>query len=319
MNDYIYEVILTMPIKIPDNLPAAEILNSENIFVMKESRAYHQDYRQLKIAILNLTPDNIEVEAQILRLISNSPLEVDVTLFYPDAFITRNPDEKSERNFYKTINDIREEKFDGLIITGSPGENQEFEDVTFWDELKEIMEWSLSNVYSVFHLGWSAQAGLYYHYGVKKYKLIEKLSGVFQHKISKKNVKLLRGFDDMFNIPYFNYTGFKNEDVIKSNELEIIAESSEAGAFIVKSTGGRQIFVSGHIEYDSLSLKKKYQYEKNKGLNVKIPKNYFPDDDTNKNPEFTWKSHAFLLFGNWLNYYVYQETPYDLNELMYFI
>ena len=308
-----------MPIRIPDNLPAAEVLNNENIFVMDESRAYHQDIRILKIAILNLMPIKIETETQILRLLSNSPLQIDVTLLHPKTHISKNTSEEHIGKFYNTFDEIKGERFDGLIITGAPVENLEFEEVNFWSELKEIMEWSNHNVYSTLHICWGAQAGLFYHYGLKKYPLKEKIFGVFPHRVLKKNVKLLRGFDEMFYAPHSRHTETLKEDVLKIKELDILAESSEAGLYIVSAKKGRQIFVAGHSEYDPLSLKSEYDRDVAKGLNIKVPKNYFPNDDPSRNPKVTWRGHANLLFVNWLNYYVYQETPYDLSELTYYI
>ncbi|MBN7773352.1 homoserine O-acetyltransferase MetA [Clostridium aminobutyricum] len=304
-----------MPIKVPDNFPAIEILNKENIFTMQESRAYHQDIRLLEIAILNLMPIKIETETQILRLLGNSPLQVKVTFLHPKTHTSKNTSENHLDIFYKTFEDVKQDRFDGLIITGAPVEQLEFEEVNYWDELKEIMEWSTQHVYSTLHICWGAQAGLYYHYGIKKYLLREKLSGVFHHKIVKKNVKLLRGFDDTFLVPHSRHATVRREDIDKVSKLEIIAESKEAGVYIVKAMGGRQIFVTGHSEYDPLTLKAEYDRDVLKGLEVNIPKNYFPDDDPKKYPKVTWKSHANLLFSNWLNYYVYQETPYHLNGI----
>jgi homoserine O-succinyltransferase len=308
-----------MPIKIPDNLPAAEILNNENIFIMGESRAYHQDIRTLRIAILNLMPTKIDTENQILRLISNSCLQVDITLLHPKSHVSKNTAAEHIGKFYNTFEDVKNEKFDGLIITGAPVEQLEFEEVSYWEELKEIMEWSRKNVFSTFHICWAAQAGLFYHHGIKKYPVEKKIFGVFPHKVCKSNIKLLRGFDDMFDVPHSRHTQIIKEDIEKVEDLEILAESAEVGVYIVASRDGRQIFVTGHSEYDALTLKLEYERDVNKGVDVEIPKNYFPKDDVNKEPKVTWKGHANLLFSNWLNYYVYQETPYDLSELMYYI
>lgn len=305
-----------MPIKIPDNLPAAEILNSENIFVMPEGRAYHQDIRPLRIAILNLMPTKIVTETQLLRLIGNTPIQVDVTFLHPGTHLSKNTPEEHLLTFYKTFDDVRQEKFDGLIITGAPVENLEFEGVTYWDELKLIMEWSLHNVYSTFHICWGAQAGLYYHFGIPKYPLAEKMSGVFPHKVNVKNVMLLRGFDDVFYAPHSRHTEIRREDIEKVNGLEIVSESDEAGVYIVKTTGGRQIFVTGHSEYDPLTLKSEYDRDVGKGLDIKAPRNYFTGDDPKQAPIVRWRGHANLLYANWLNYYVYQETPYNLDELV---
>lgn len=304
-----------MPIKIPDNLPAKETLNNENIFVMTEQRAIHQDIRPLRIAILNLMPTKIVTETQLLRLISNTPLQVEIELLHPKTHISKNTPTEHLVKFYKTYEDIKHEKFDGLIITGAPVEQMEFEQVTYWDELASIMEWSKSNVYSTFHICWGAQAGLYYHYGIKKYPLKEKLFGIFRHRICKPNTMLLRGFDESFYAPHSRHTEIRREDVERVSELDILSDSEEAGVYIIKTQGGRQVFVTGHSEYDRETLKYEYERDLSKCLNIKIPYNYFPDDDPSKSPLVTWRSHANLLFSNWLNYYVYQETPYDLNQL----
>lgn len=304
-----------MPIRIPDSLPATEILTGENIFVMTEERAESQDIRPLSIVLLNLMPTKIATETQLLRLIGNTPLQVDVTFLHPETHKSKNTPEEHLLKFYNTFSEIKHKKFDGLIITGAPVEQMPFEEVNYWDELKEIMEWSLHNVYSTFHICWGAQAGLYYHYGIPKHALAEKLSGVYRHRVTKKNVKLLRGFDEEFYAPHSRYTEVKREDIEKVEGLEILSESDEAGIYIVSALNGRQIFVTGHSEYDQLTLKAEYDRDVARGLNPKIPANYFPDDDPKKLPVVRWRAHANLLFANWLNYYVYQETPYDLNEL----
>lgn len=304
-----------LPIKIPDNLPASEILNGENIFVMNEERASHQDIRPLSIAILNLMPTKIVTETQLLRLIGNTPIQVDIVLLHPQTHTSKNTPEEHLTNFYQTFDDVKGRRFDGLIITGAPVENLEFEEVTYWEELKMIMDWSKKNVYSTLHICWGAQAGLYYHYGVPKYALKEKMFGVFAHTITRKNVMLQRGFDDEFFAPHSRHSGIKREDVEKVPELEILSESEEAGIYLIKTDGGRQIFVTGHSEYDPLNLKAEYDRDIGKGLGIKVPKNYFPGDDPTKEPVVRWRSHANLLFANWLNYYVYQETPFDLSEL----
>jgi homoserine O-succinyltransferase len=304
-----------MPIRMPNNLPAAEILTNENIFVMTEERASHQDIRPLKIAILNLMPTKIVTETQLLRLLGNTPIQVEAVLLHPQTHVSKNISEEHLTTFYKTFDDIRKERFDGLIITGAPVELMEFEDVNYWDELKRIMEWSLHNVYSTFHICWGAQAGLYYHYGIKKYPIKEKMFGVFPHKVCKSNTMLLRGFDDIFYAPHSRHTEVRREDIEKVHELDILSESEEAGIYILKTNGGRQIFVTGHSEYDKFTLKGEYDRDISKGLDIKVPKNYFPGDDPNKPPLVTWRGHANLLYSNWLNYYVYQETPFDLNEL----
>lgn len=304
-----------MPIRIPDNLPAIETLNNENIFVMQESCAYKQDIRQLKIAILNLMPTKIDTETQIMRLLSNSPLQVDITLLHPKTYISKNISQEHLIKFYNTFDEIKNEKFDGLIITGAPVEKLEFEEVAYWEELKEIMDWSVKNVYSTFHICWAAQAGLYHHYGIKKYLLEKKKFGVFPHVINKKNIKLLRGFDDIFMAPHSRNTEIRREDIEKISSLELLSNSSEAGVYIVQAMNGRQIFVTGHSEYDPLTLKGEYDRDILKGLKIDVPRNYYPDDDPTKTPKVTWRCHANLLFSNWLNYYVYQETPYDLSRL----
>lgn len=304
-----------MPIKIQDDLPAAEILINENIFVMPENRAFHQDIRPLKVAILNLMPTKATTEVQLLRLIGNTPLQIEIELLHTKTHLSKNTSEEHLIKFYKTFDDIKHEKFDGLIITGAPVEQMDFEEVNYWEELKKIMEWSKSNVYSTLHICWGAQAGLYYHYGIPKYDLKEKMFGVFPHKIKQKNVKLLIGFDDEFYVPHSRHTGIKKEDIEKVKEISILAESEESGVYIVSTKGGRQIFITGHSEYDPTTLKSEYDRDVNKGLDIKIPKNYFPNDDPKKDPMVKWRGHANLLFSNWLNYYVYQETPYNLEEI----
>lgn len=304
-----------MPINIPDNLPAFEILTNENIFVMSEERASHQDIRPLKIAILNLMPTKIATETQLLRLIGNTPIQVNIVLFYPVSHIPKHTPANHLVNFYKSFYDIKNEKFDGLIITGAPVEQLDFEDVDYWDELTQIMKWSTQNVCSTLHICWGAQAGLYYYYGIPKYPLKEKMFGVFKHRVNNKNAKLVRGFDDEFYAPHSRHTEIRRKDIEKVKELEILSESDEAGLYILKTKGGKQIFVMGHSEYEKLTLKYEYERDKQKGIDIKIPKNYFSDDNPHKEPIVRWRGHANLLFSNWLNYYVYQETPYNLNDL----
>ncbi len=306
-----------MPVKIPDNLPASQILNSENIFVMGEQRAAHQDIRPLKIAILNLMPTKIVTETQILRLIGNSPLQVDVVFLHPDSHQSKNTPEEHLAAFYKTFAEIRHETFDGMIITGAPIEHLPFEEVTYWEELKEIMEWKFHNVTSTLHICWGAQAGLNYHYGIPKYDVGDKVFGVFSHTVKMKNVKLLRGFDDVLYVPQSRYTEVRSDDIKKVPELDILVESDEAGVYIVASKDGRQIFVTGHSEYDPETLKLEYDRDIAKGMDIVVPANYYPGDDPTKPPIVMWRAHANLLFANWLNYYVYQETPYDLNQIHY--
>ncbi|SES96332.1 homoserine O-succinyltransferase [Natronincola peptidivorans] len=304
-----------MPVKIPDNLPATEVLNKENIFVMTQSRALTQDIRALKIGILNLMPTKITTEIQILRMLGNSPLQVDIVLLHPKSHTSKNTPEKHLTTFYKTFDDVKHQKFDGLIITGAPVEHLAFEAVTYWEELKKIMDWSLENVTSTFHICWGAQAGLYHHFGVPKYPLDSKMFGIFPHTVNKKNVKLLRGFDDHYSAPHSRHTEVRRQDIEKVPELEILSESEESGIYIVATKDGRQIFVTGHSEYDPTTLKAEYDRDVSAGKDIEMPKNYFAGDDPTKPPIVTWRSHANLLFANWLNYYVYQETPYDLNEI----
>ncbi len=306
-----------MPVNIPNDLPAAQILQNENIFVMDEKRAMQQDIRPLKIVILNVMPTKIVTETQLLRLIGNTPIQVDVVLMHPETHVSKHTPQEHLAAFYKTFSDIKDEKFDGMIITGAPVERLEFEEVNYWDELTEIMQWSYHNVTSTFHICWGAQAGLYYHYGIEKYDLDKKLFGVYPHRVNKRNVKLLRGFDDLFYVPHSRYTEVRREDIERIPELELLSDSDEAGVYIVASVDGRQIFVTGHSEYDPDTLKLEFERDKLKGLDIEVPTNYFPDDDPTKDPVVQWRSHANLLFANWLNYYVYQETPYDIEKINY--
>ncbi|MBO7745238.1 homoserine O-succinyltransferase [Paenibacillus sp. MWE-103] len=301
-----------MPIKVPDQLPAKDILAEENIFVMDESVAYHQDIRPLRIAILNLMPNKEITETQLLRLIGNTPLQVEVVLIHPKTHTSKNTSAKHLDSFYKTFDDIKHLYFDGMVITGAPVETMDFEDVNYWEELKDIMDWSARKVTSTFHICWAAQAGLYHHYGVPKHDLSEKMFGVFPHQIEKRNVPLMRGFDEQFFVPQSRHTEVRREDIEKVADLDILSHSPEAGVYLVASRSGRQIFVTGHSEYDPASLKAEYDRDRAKGMDIAIPKNYYPNDDPSKQPLSTWRSHANLLFSNWLNYYVYQQTPYDL-------
>ncbi|MFD0671589.1 homoserine O-succinyltransferase [Cohnella sp. GCM10027633] len=303
-----------MPIKVPDNLPAKEVLAEENIFVMDESVAYHQDIRPLRIAILNLMPTKETTETQLLRLIGNTPLQVEAVLLHPKTHVSKNTSAEHLESFYKTFDEIEGQKYDGMIITGAPVEHLPFEEVTYWEELKKIMDWSVNNVTSTFHICWGAQAGLYHHFDVPKYDLDDKMFGVFAHRVTRSNDKLLRGFDEQFFVPQSRHTEVRREDIEKIPGLVILSESDEAGVYIVASADGKQIFVTGHSEYDSTSLKWEYDRDKAKGLRIDVPRNYFPQDDPSKLPLSTWRAHANLLYSNWLNYFVYQETPYELGK-----
>ena len=306
-----------MPIKIPNNLPAVDILAKENIFVMKESRALSQDIRPLKFVIVNLMPTKIETETQLLRLISNTPLQIEVTLLRMDTYKSKNISEEHMENFYKTFDDIKGERFDGMIITGAPIETLDFEDVIYWKEIMRIMEWSQKHVFSVLHICWGAQAGLYYHYGIKKYQLNKKVFGIFPIKLKEEyeNNELFRGFDEIFNMPHSRHTKIEESDILKEPELEILAKSDEAGVSIIRSKDKRKIFLTGHLEYDRFTLAKEYERDISQHKKIDVPFNYYPENDPTKKPIFNWKAHANLLFVNWINHYVYQETPYNLEEL----
>jgi homoserine O-succinyltransferase/O-acetyltransferase len=303
-----------MPIKIPDHLPAKEVLNAENIFVMDESRAYSQDIRPLKIIILNLMPIKETTETQLLRLLGNTPLQVDVSFLYPDTHVSKNTPQEHLRSFYSTFEEIQSKKFDGMIITGAPIEKLEFEQVDYWDELKRIMDWSVTNVTSTLHICWGAQAGLYHHYGVRKYELEQKLFGVFTHSIVQPNVKLMRGFDDEFLAPHSRHTDIFADEIEKVPDLDILSMSKEAGVYLVAAKSGKQIFVTGHSEYDTCTLEDEYRRDVERGLDISLPENYFPQNNVEAAPKLRWRAHSNLLFSNWLNYYVYQETPYDLSD-----
>ena len=304
-----------MPIKIPENLPAYDVLSNENIFVMTVDRAAHQDIRPLRIMMLNIMPDKIMAENQLLRLIGNSPLQVDLTFLKTATYTPTNTSQEHLNAFYKTFDEVKDQKFDGLIITGAPVETMEFEEVAYWDELVGIMEWSKKHVFSTLHICWGAQAGLYYHYGVPKYPLTQKKFGVFAHTLANSNIKLLRGFDDVYYVPHSRHTEVHHEDIAKDGRLTIVSESEESGVYIVSAMGGKQIFVMGHPEYDSHALMREHVRDVNKGLDIALPRNYFPNDDPNQDPVVSWRGHANLLFANWLNYYVYQETPYALEQI----
>ncbi len=301
-----------MPIQIPNDLPATGILQQENIFVMTENRAHTQDIRPLEIVLVNLMPTKVVTETQLSRLLGNTPLQVRLELVHMKSHLSKNTGEEHLLNFYKTFADIKHRKFDGMVITGAPVENMPFEEVDYWQELCEIMEWSKTNVHSTFHICWGAQAGLYYHYGIKKQPLPGKMFGVFEHKADYKRSILLRGFDDTFWVPHSRHTTVLREDIEKIPGLKILASSEKAGVYAVMSKEGRQIFITGHSEYDPDTLKKEYLRDKNLGLPISVPENYFPDDDDTLEPVVRWRGHANLLYSNWLNYFVYQTTPYDI-------
>ena len=304
-----------MPIKLQSELPAVKILEDENIFVMTETRAITQDIRPLKILILNLMPTKVDTETQLSRLLGNTPLQVEIELINTESHKSKNTSEEHLLAFYKQFSDIKENYYDGMIITGAPVEKMEFEEVDYWEELCEIMEWSKTHVQSTLHICWGAQAGLYYHFGVKKYMLPEKLSGVYAHKVDYKKSILFRGFDDEFFVPHSRYTTVLREEIERVPGLTVLASSEKAGVYTVKSKNGRQIFVTGHSEYDADTLNKEYTRDKAAGINPKIPENYFPGDDDTKPPLIKWRGHATLLFSNWLNYFVYQATPYDIMKI----
>ncbi|MBS5925963.1 MAG: homoserine O-succinyltransferase [Clostridium sp.] len=304
-----------MPLKINRELPAYKVLSGENIFVMNDERAETQDIRPLKIAILNLMPKKIQAENQLLRYLSNTPLQVEIKLLQTKSYTSHNTPLDHLNKFYSYFEEVANEKFDGLIITGAPVEQMEFEEVAYWDELKEIMEWSKSNVYSTLHICWGAQAGLYYHYGVPKYQLGNKMFGVFAHRVLKENVELTRGLDDTFFAPHSRHTEIKSKDIEKVKELEILSESDDAGVFIVSTSDYRKVFITGHLEYDRETLKDEYFRDKEKGLEICIPENYFPNDDTTLEPVMSWRGSAHIVFANWLNYCVYQNTPFNINDI----
>ena len=304
-----------MPIKIADSLPAKDILENENIFVMTEYRAIHQDIRPLRLLILNLMPTKIVTETQLLRKLSNTPLQIEVEFLQTISHEAKNVDAQHLESFYTSFEQIKGNHYDGMIITGAPVENLEFTDVDYWPELCEIMEWTNRNVHSTFHICWGAQAGLYYHYGIEKYQLPRKLSGVFRHRVLRPQSPFFRGFDDAFYVPHSRYTGVLAEDILTVPELELLSVSDEAGVFAVKSEDNRRFFIMGHPEYDPETLAMEYARDVKKGLDIEIPKNYFPGDNPEKPPVVSWRAHAQLLYTNWLNYYVYQTTPYDLDTI----
>ena len=304
-----------MPIKIPNELPAVRTLEDENIFVMTETRAITQDIRPLKILILNLMPTKVDTETQLSRLLGNTPLQVEIELIHTSTHKSKNVSEEHLLAFYKEFDDVREKYYDGMIITGAPVEKLEFDEVEYWDELCEIMEWTKTHVHSTLHICWGAQAGLYYHYGIGKQMMEEKLSGVYAHSVEYKRSILFRGFDDVFYVPHSRYTTVKREDIERVDALRILASSEKAGVYAVITKRGKQVFLTGHSEYDVNTLEKEYLRDKNAGLNPAVPENYYPNDDDTKRPLLTWRAHATLLFTNWLNYFVYQTTPYDLDKI----
>jgi len=304
-----------MPVKIPDQLPSRDVLEKENIFVMTELRALRQDIRPLRLLILNLMPTKIVTETQLLRKLSNSPLQVEIEFLQTLSYESKNVDPEHLSTFYTSFDEIKDRHYDGMIITGAPVENLEFEDVDYWQELCDIMEWTSSNVHSTLHICWGAQAALYYHYGVKKYPLGPKLSGLFKHTALNPLTPFFRGFDDVFYMPHSRYTEVLEADILAVPELELLSVSEEAGVFAIKSRDNRRIFITGHPEYDADTLALEYSRDIKKGLPVDVPKNYFPGDDPTATPSMYWRAHAQLMYSNWLNYYVYQLTPYDIRKV----
>jgi len=304
-----------MPIKIPNQLPATNTLTQENIFVMTETRAMTQDIRPLQILLLNLMPTKIDTETQLARVLGNTPLQIELELIAPSGHVSKNTSEAHMLAFYKNFSEVKYRNFDGLLITGAPVEHLPFEEVDYWEELCEIMEWSKTHVHSTLHICWGAQAGLYYHYGIPKRQLEEKLFGVFEHKLEDPNYILFRGFDDTFWVPHSRHTTVDRADIEAVPELKILASSEEAGVYAVKTSGCKQVFLMGHAEYDRDTLKKEYLRDLNAGLDIQVPKHYFPQDDHDLAPQVSWRSCAHLLYTNWLNYCVYQTTPYDIEEI----
>lgn len=304
-----------MPLNIPNNLPAIFYLQDENIFVLDETRSTNQDIRPLKIGLLNLMPLKIETETDLIRLLSNTPLQIELTLVKIGNHISKNTPKEHMDEFYTTFDSIRSSKFDGFIITGAPVEMLPFESVDYWDELQEIMDWTKTNVTSTFHICWAAQAGLYYHYGINKYPLKNKMFGVFDHTTEQPNHPLFRGFDSCFKVPHSRHTGIKEKDILDCSDLTILSKSADAGVYIVSARGGRELYVTGHSEYTAFTLDNEYKRDLEKGLDIMIPKNYYREDNPNFGPMVTWRAHANLLYTNWLNYFVYQETPYNIDDI----
>lgn len=304
-----------MPLRLPNTLPAVEFLKEENIFVLDEQRASSQDIRPLRIAVLNLMPLKITTETDLIRLLSNSPLQLELHLMKVKAHTSKNTPVEHMQAFYRDFELMKEEKFDGMIITGAPVEHLDYEDVTYWEEMKEIFAWSRTHVTSTLYICWAAQAGLYYHYGIPKYPLSEKMFGIFQQRPLDPRLPIFRGFDDLFNMPHSRHTELHKEDILANPQLTLIAESDESGVGIVMARGGREIFITGHSEYSPLTLDTEYRRDLGKGLPIKMPRHYYPDDDASQAPHVSWRAHGNLLFTNWLNYYVYQETPYNIDEI----
>ncbi|MCI9445134.1 MAG: homoserine O-succinyltransferase [Oscillospiraceae bacterium] len=304
-----------MPIRIPNELPAARTLKEENIFVMTEQRAVAQDIRPLRILLLNLMPTKIATETQLSRLLSNTPLQVELELIAPSGHVPRNTPQEHMLAFYRHFSDVKDSNYDGMVITGAPVEHLPFEEVEYWEELCEIMEWSKSHVHSTFHICWGAQAGLYYHYSIQKYPLEKKLFGVFPHVVERRSNMLFRGSDDVFMVPHSRHTAIRREDVEQVPGLKILATSLDAGIYALSTESGRQIFITGHSEYDADTLEKEYLRDKSQGKPIEVPANYYPNDDDTQPPRVTWRSCANLLYSNWLNYFVYQTTPFDISEI----
>ncbi|MBQ4519203.1 MAG: homoserine O-succinyltransferase [Bacteroidaceae bacterium] len=304
-----------MPLNLPDKLPAIELLKQENIFVIDNSRATQQDIRPLRIVVLNLMPLKITTETDLIRLLSNTPLQLEISFMKVKSHTSKNTPVEHMKAFYRDFELMRNEKFDGMIITGAPVEHMDFEDVAYWDEISDIFNWARTHVTSTLYICWAAQAGLYYHYGVPKYKLDKKMFGIFEHRTNNPLLPIFRGFDDVFYVPHSRHTEVRREDILKVKELDLISESDESGVYMVMARGGREIFVTGHSEYSPLTLDTEYRRDLDKGLPIDMPVNYYRDNDPLKGPLVRWRAHANLFFQNWLNYYVYQETPFDINEI----
>lgn len=304
-----------MPLNLPDKLPAIDLLKNENIFVMDTGRASSQDIRPLKIVILNLMPLKITTETDLIRLLSNTPLQLEIDFMKIKSHTSKNTPVEHMKAFYKNFNSIKDQKYDGMIITGAPVEQLEFEEVTYWDEIKQIFDWAKTHVTSTLFICWASQAGLYHYYGIPKYPLSEKMFGVFKHTVSDKGNSIFRGFDDEFFVPQSRHTEIRREDILKVPELTILSESDDSGVYMVMARNGREFYITGHSEYSPFTLDDEYKRDINKGMDIKIPKNYYKNDDPDLGPVVNWRAHANLLFTNWLNYFVYQETPFDINQI----